>query len=145
MRTKIFILTILFCASLTASVSLAQVTTAQTPAVPTLDQSTERRLEHVAKKLNLTEAQTNQVRTIWQQSDPQIAADRVAVASSAVGTPDHKTAKKQLAADQKNRNTQLKAVLTPDQLKQFKEMMLQNLQKREQRIQKEEQKLENNN
>ncbi len=83
------------------------------------EQKLELRLAHVAKRLKLTDAQTDQLHTIWQQSAPQIEADRSTIETATPGTPARKTARAQLAADLKARDLQLKTVLTPDQQRKF--------------------------
>ncbi len=142
MKTKIFLLTLLFALSLAVgSTACAQDSTRQTPTILTAQQKLEMRLAHVAKRLHLTPAQTDHLRTIWEQSAPQIDADRSAIEAAAPGTPARKAARAQLAADLKARDMQMKTVLTPEQLRKFKRMMIRNLERRELRLQREEQRL----
>ncbi len=148
MRTKIILFTLFFGTSLALSnLAVAQTPAAQTPATTqapvtlTPDQKLEVRLAHVAKRLKLTDAQTDQLRTIWQQNAAKIEADRAAVEAAAPGTDARKDARKQLAADLKARDGQMKTVLTPEQLRKFKRMMIRTIERRERRLHREEQKL----
>jgi Spy/CpxP family protein refolding chaperone len=142
MRTKIILFTLFLGVSLALyNVAIAQDSTKQAPALLTPEQKLDMRLAHVAKRLKLTDAQTAQLRTIWQQSAAKIEADRAAVEAAAPGTDARKDARKQLAADLKTRDAQLKSVLTPRQLEKFKRMMIRNLERRERRLHREEQKL----
>jgi Spy/CpxP family protein refolding chaperone len=145
MKTKIILFTLFFGTSILGNnVALAQTPTtppAQAPVILTPEQKLELRLAHVAKRLKLTDAQTDQLHTIWQQSAPQIEADRSAIETATPGTPARKTARAQLAADLKARDLQLKTVLTPEQQRKFKRMMIRNLERRELRLRREEQKL----
>jgi Spy/CpxP family protein refolding chaperone len=145
MKTKIILFALFFGTLILGNnVALAQTPTtppAQTPVILTPEQKLEMRLAHVAKRLKLTDAQTDQLRTIWQQSAGQIEADRNAIETAAPGTPARKAARVQLAADLKARNMQLKTVLTPPQLAKFKRMMIRTLERHELRLRREEQKL----
>jgi Spy/CpxP family protein refolding chaperone len=147
MRTKIILFILFSGATLTinsvaqAQTPTEQTTTTQAPVILTPEQKLEMRLAHVAKRLHLTDAQIAQLRSVWEQSAPQIEADRNAVAAAAPGTPARKAARAQLAADLKARDMQMKPVLTPEQLLKFKRMMIRNLERRELRLQREERKL----
>jgi Spy/CpxP family protein refolding chaperone len=145
MRTKIILFALFFGSLIVGNnVALAQTPTtppAQAPLILTPEQKLEMRLAHVAKRLKLTDAQTDQLRTIWQQCASQIEADRSAIDAAAPETPARKAARAQLAADLKARNAQLKTVLTPPQLAKFKRMMIRNIERRELRLRREEQKL----
>ncbi len=143
MKTKTILFILILGVSLAlSSAALAQTpNTTQAPVILTPEQKLEMRLAHVAKRLKLTDAQTAQLRTIWQQAAPQIEADRSAIEAAAPGTPARKAARVQLAADLKARDMQLKTVLTPPQLAKFKRMMIRDLERRELRLRREEQRL----
>jgi periplasmic protein CpxP/Spy len=141
MRIKTLLLALLFGSSLAlASVASAQ-TTAQAPAMLTPQQKMEKRLAHATKVLKLTDAQADQLKSIWEQNAAKLDADRDAMRAAAKGTDAHKDAVKQLATDRKGMMQQMKSVLTPEQLKKFKKMMLRNIERREKRLQHIEQKL----
>ena len=73
-------------------------------------------LEKLAEKLNLTDAQKGQIKTIFQTERPKIKAIR----ENTTLTPEDK--KEQLKAERKDMMSQVKAILTPDQLAQLKAM-----------------------
>jgi Spy/CpxP family protein refolding chaperone len=143
MKTKTILFALFFGVSLAfGSVAMAQTpATTPAPTILTPEQKLEKRLAHDAKRLHLTPAQTDQLRTIWEQAAPQIQADRSAIEAAAPGTPARKAAREQLATDLRARDDQMKTVLTPEQLRKFKRMLIRDLERRELRLLREEQRL----
>ena len=142
MKIKALLLAGLLGGSLAlASIATAQTTTPQTPTMLTPEQKMDKRLAHVTKALKLTDAQADQLKSIWEQNDSKLEADRDAVQAAAKGTDARKDAIKQLATDRKAMMEQMKGVLTADQLKKFKKMRLQMVERREEHLKKVEQRL----
>ena len=118
---------------------------AQTPApVPngsgvqmlTPEQKLDKRLAHMQKKLKLTDAQVAQLRTILQQHMDKLQADRQTMQQAAPGSDARKDARKQLVADAKSLSSELKPVLTPEQIKEFKKMRIEQINRHEARLEK---------
>jgi Spy/CpxP family protein refolding chaperone len=142
MKTKIILLTLFFIASVAiGNVALAQTPPTQAPVMLTPQQKLEKRLDHVAKRLKLTQDQTAKLRSIWESDDPKIQADRAAIEAAARGTDARKDAREQLAADLRARNGQIKSILTPEQFHKLKRMRLLDLERRDMRLQREERRL----
>lgn len=141
MRIKTLLLALLFGSSLALASIVSAQTTTQAPVMLTPQQKMEKRLAHATKVLKLTDAQADQLKSIWEQNAAKLDADCDAMRAAAKGTDAHKDAVKQLATDRKGMMQQMKSVLTPEQLKKFKKMMLRNIERREKRLQHIEQKL----
>ncbi|HET6402893.1 MAG TPA: Spy/CpxP family protein refolding chaperone [Candidatus Kapabacteria bacterium] len=140
MRIKTLLLALLFGSSL----ALASIASAQTTAPPVMltpQQKMEKRLAHVTKALKLTDAQADQLKSIWEQNASKLEADRAAIQAASKGTDARKDAVKALVTDRKGMMQQMKGVLTPEQLKKFKRLMLRNVERREKRLKHIEQKL----
>ncbi|MEO6939078.1 MAG: hypothetical protein ABI444_02920 [Candidatus Kapaibacterium sp.] len=97
-----------------------QIAPATTYQKLTPEEKIQKRMEHLQKKLNLTDQQAAQMRTVLEQNAARLRADRDAV--HAATDANRKAARMQLRTDQKAMRGQLKGVLTPEQLKKFKEM-----------------------
>jgi Spy/CpxP family protein refolding chaperone len=138
MKIKNLFISLLFGVSLITS----GVAAAQTPP-PSLtpEQKIEKRLAHEQKRLGLTDQQVDQLKSILEQNQQKIQADRQAAAAAAKGTPARKDALKQLAADQRTRAEQFKSVLTPEQYRRFKAMRIAELERRERRLERQENRL----
>ena len=134
MRIKTLLLALLFGGSL----ALAGVASAQTL---TPEQKMDKHLAHLSKVLKLSDAQSDQLKSIWQQNASKIEADRDAVQAATRGTDARKDALKQLNTDHQAMMQQMKGVLTPEQLKKFKQMRLAMVERREAHLEKVEKRL----
>ena len=145
-RTSILRALVLSATLLAGTTAMAQTPTGggMTPApnAPMLTpaQRLERRLAHEQKALGLTDAQVAQLRTILQQDQAKIQADRAAMRAAQPGAAKQ-GARQQLAADGKSMRDQLKGVLTPDQLAKWKAQKLNQLDRRERRLEHRKQML----
>jgi hypothetical protein len=133
MKLKNLYIAILFGLSLTIS----GVASGQTPSL-TPEQKIEKRLAHAQKRLGLTDQQVDQLKTILVQNEQKIQADRQALAATTQGTPARKDALKQIATDRKDETGQLKGVLSPEQLKKFKQMRIAQIERKERRLERRE-------
>jgi hypothetical protein len=139
--------TLFFAIILSTPLFIASYAAAQTPpasgaatqAAPMLtpEQRIERRLAHARKKLGLSDAQVAQLRTILQQNEGKIMADRQAMRTSPQGDA-RKDARKHMAADVKSMAEQMKGVLSADQFKKWKEMKIDQIQRRQKRLERRE-------
>ena len=138
MKIKNLFIALLFGVSLVVS----GVAAAQTPP-PSLtpEQKIEKRLAHAQKRLGLTDQQVDQLKTILVQNQQKIQADRQTIAATTKGTDARKDALKQIAADRKELAGQLKSTLTPEQLRKFKAMGIAEIERRERRLERRENKL----
>ena len=73
----------------------------------------EKRIEHLKKIVQLTDAQAQQMRTIFDQNKEKLKADRQAVKNAT--DANKAAAKAQFKQDRELMQTQMMAVLTPDQ------------------------------
>ncbi len=90
------------------------------PVQLTEEQKMDRRiehLEHMQKRLGLTDEQVAQIRSVWQTNRAKLVADRAAFQNSSGGA--RRMAHRQLNQDRKSTMAQVKNVLTPDQQKKF--------------------------
>ena len=133
MKLKNLYLAILFGISL----AISGVASGQTPSL-TPEQKIEKRLAHVQKRLGLTDQQVDQLKTILVQNEQKILADRQALAATSKGTDARKDARKQIATDSKDETGQLKGVLSPEQLKKFKQMRIAQIERKERRLERRE-------
>ena len=140
MKIKTYLLAGLIAAG---SVGASNVALAQAPdsarhhhMMLTPEQRIEKRLAHAKKKLGLSDDQVAKLKAILEQNEAQLKADREAMRSAAPGTDAKKDARQKLLADTKSIREQLKGVLTPDQLKKWKEMKMEQIDRREQRLEK---------
>ena len=83
----------------------------------------EKRIEHMKKELNLTDAQANQIKAIYTQNEAAFKADHEAVKAAAKDSPAQQTAKAKMKADMENVKAQVTPILTADQQAKWKEMM----------------------
>jgi Spy/CpxP family protein refolding chaperone len=73
----------------------------------------EKRIEHMQKKLALTDQQVTQMRGIFEQNKAKLEADHAAV--KAATDANKPAAKAQFRADREAMEAQMNALLTPDQ------------------------------
>ena len=141
MKMKALLIALIFG----GAIALAGVATAQDSGRPMLtrQQMIEKRLAHMKKALQLTDAQSAQLRSIWEQNAEKMKSDLATVRNSAKGTPARKDAVAQMKADGQSLRHQMAAVLTPEQRREFKRMRLQMIRRRIQRLKRHEQRLEN--
>jgi periplasmic protein CpxP/Spy len=132
-RTTLFSLIIAALFSVTAF--------AQNGGTLTPEQRIEKRLAHAQKRLNLTDDQVAKLKAILEQNMAKIKADRQAMKNAQPG-PARQDARKQMQADAKSMRDQIKTVLTPEQLKKFKELRIQQIERRQQRLEKMKQRLQ---
>ncbi|MFI5202723.1 MAG: Spy/CpxP family protein refolding chaperone [Candidatus Kapaibacterium sp.] len=85
--------------------------------------SPEKRLEHMRKALNLSDAQAAQIKTIYTQNQTEFKADRVAVKAAAKGSDAKKAAFQKMRADMQAVKAQITPILTPDQQAKWNAMM----------------------
>ena len=83
----------------------------------------EKRIEHMKKELNLTDAQAAQIKTIYQQNETKFKADHDAVKAAAKDSDAQKAAKANMKADMEAVKAQVTPILTADQQTKWKEMM----------------------
>jgi Spy/CpxP family protein refolding chaperone len=107
----------------------------------TPEQRIEKRLAHAKKRLDLTDDQVAKLKAIFEQNQAKIKADRLAMKNAQPG-PARQDARKQMQQDRKGVRDQLKGVLTPDQLKKFKELRLKQIEHRQDRLEKMKQRLQ---
>jgi Spy/CpxP family protein refolding chaperone len=75
-------------------------------------------LEMLTKHLNLTDAQQAQIKQIFADSDAKMKA-----AHDNAGAGDKKDMREQMKAAMEDRQSKVRAVLTPDQQKKYDEMV----------------------
>ncbi len=138
MKHKNLILAILFGVSL----AFASVASAQTPTL-TPEQKIEKRLAHIQKRLGLTDDQAAQLKAIFQQNQQQLMADRQALKNAVPGNGAKKEAAKQLQSDRQAMMEKMGAVLTPAQREQFKKMMVQNIERKQERLERRKERILN--
>lgn len=86
----------------------------------TPEQRVEKRLEKMKTKLNLTDAQVNNLRTIMREDAANLKATREAV-KSAQGAEAKKAARQKMFAEMKTSKERISAVLTEEQRTKMKE------------------------
>jgi len=111
------------------------------PGTLTPEQRIEKRLAHAQKRLNLTDDQIAKLKAILEQNMAKIQADRQAMRAAQLG-PAKQDARKQLQTDAKSMREQMKTVLTPEQIKKFKELRIKQIERRQQRLEKMKQRLQ---
>ena len=132
-RTTLFSLIIAALFSVTAF--------AQNGGTLTPEQRIEKRLAHAQKRLNLTEDQVAKLKAILEQNHAKIQADRQAMRAAQPG-PAKQDARKQLQTDAKSMRDQMKTVLTPEQLKKFKDLRIKQIEHRQERLEKMKQRMQ---
>jgi Spy/CpxP family protein refolding chaperone len=126
LNLKIFFFAAALSVAPFATSAYAQVVTPPPQSAPvqlTDEQKMERRIEHLQhmqKKLGLTDNQVAQIKSIWQANKAKLLADRQAFQSASGAA--RRAAHKQLNADRKSTMGQVKGVLTADQQKKFAEI-----------------------
>lgn len=83
----------------------------------------EKRLEHMKKALNLTDAQVTQIKTIYEHNQAEFKADREAVKAAAKGSDAKKAAFEKMRADMQAVKAQITPILTPEQQAKWQQMM----------------------
>ena len=82
-----------------------------------------KRIEHMKKALNLSDAQVAQIKTIYQKNEATFKADREAMKAAAKGSDAKKAAFQKMRADMQAVQAQVTPILTADQQAKWKEMM----------------------
>ncbi len=100
--------------------------------------SPEKRLEHMKKALNLTDAQTAQIKTIYENNKAQFKSDREALKAAAKGSDAKKTAFQKMRADREAVQAQIVPVLTADQQTKWQQLMAKHEHRHEKDGDKEE-------
>ncbi|HET6402075.1 MAG TPA: hypothetical protein VFH95_11845 [Candidatus Kapabacteria bacterium] len=85
--------------------------------------SPEKRVEHLKKTLNLSDAQAAQITTIFKEHQPEMKADRDAARAAAKGSDAKKAAFQKMRADRAALQAQITPVLTADQQVKWNQMM----------------------
>jgi hypothetical protein len=85
--------------------------------------SPEKRLEHMKKALNLSDAQAAQIQTIYKNNEATFKADREAVKAATKGTDAKKAAFQKMRADMQAVKAQITPILNADQQTKWNEMM----------------------
>ncbi len=75
----------------------------------------QKRLDHMKTALNLSDAQVNQIKAIYQQNTATFKADRDAVKAAAKGSDAKKAAFQKMRTDMQGVQAQVKNILTPEQ------------------------------
>ncbi len=83
----------------------------------------EKRIEHMKKALNLSDAQVSQIKTIYKNNQATFKADREAVKNAADGSDAKKAAFQKMRADMRAVRDQITPILTADQQAKWKDMM----------------------
>ena len=83
----------------------------------------EKRLEHMKKALNLTDAQVAQIKTVYENNKAEFQSDRTAIKAAAKGSDARKAAFKKMRSDMQAMRTQITPILTPVQQAKLKQMM----------------------
>lgn len=92
--------------------------------------SVEQRVEHLNKKLNLTEQQKQQITTIFTEAEKLTAPDRDA------SKEQRKEQMEAWRAQREKINEQIAAVLTPEQKVQYEKMQAEQKEKMKERMEK---------
>lgn len=107
----------------------------------TPEQRIEKRLAHQQKKLGLTDDQVAKLKSILEQNMSRLKADRLAMRAAAPG-PDKQAARKTMQSDMKSLREQLKQILTPEQLKKWKQEQIEQIDRRQERLERRRRALE---
>jgi Spy/CpxP family protein refolding chaperone len=107
----------------------------------TPEQRIEKRIAHEQKKLGLTDDQVAKLKAILEQNMDKLKADREAMRSAAAGTA-RQDARKTFMADMKSMREQMKPVLTPEQIKMWKQEKIDRIDRREERLEQRKQQLQ---
>lgn len=84
--------------------------------------SPEKRVEHMKKELNLTDAQAAQIKTIFEKNEEAFKGDREAV-KAAANDNAKKEAFEKMRADRDAVNAQIAPILNADQQTKWQQMM----------------------
>ena len=85
--------------------------------------SPEKRIEHLKKALDLSDAQVAQIKDVYQKNEATFKADREAVKAAAKGSDARKAAFEKMRADREQVKTQISPILTADQQAKWQQMM----------------------
>ncbi|HEX5316256.1 MAG TPA: periplasmic heavy metal sensor [Candidatus Kapabacteria bacterium] len=85
--------------------------------------SPEKRIEHMKKALNLSDAQAAQIKTVFKEHQPEMKADRDAMKAAAKGSDAKKAAFEKMRADREALKAQITPILTADQQAKWDQMM----------------------
>ena len=82
-----------------------------------------KRIEQMKSALDLSDAQVTQIKEIHKQNEPIIKSDFKAMKSAAKDSDARKSAHEKMRADMEQIQSQVKAVLTPDQQAKWQDFM----------------------
>jgi len=102
----------------------SSTTTTSAPATLTPEQKLQHRmdhLDHMKKRLGLTDDQVAKLKTVMEQNEAKLVADRAAM-KAATDHTSRRAARTLLIADRKAMMQQMKPILTPEQLKKYHEI-----------------------
>ena len=85
--------------------------------------SPEKRLAHMKKALNLTDAQVAQIKDVYKSNAATFKADRAAMKAAAKGSDAKKDAFQKMRADMRAMRSQITPILTADQQAKWQQMM----------------------
>ena len=85
--------------------------------------SPEKRLEHMKKALNLSDAQVAQIKDVYEKNEATFKADREAMKAAAKGSDAKKAAREKMRADMQTMRSEITPILTPDQQAKWQQMM----------------------
>jgi Spy/CpxP family protein refolding chaperone len=86
------------------------------------EQMIQKRLDHLKTALSLNDAQVSKIKSIYEQNEPAMKADHEAV-KSASGDAQKQSAEEKMRVEMEQVQSQVKAVLTPEQQTKFAEMI----------------------
>jgi Spy/CpxP family protein refolding chaperone len=87
------------------------------------EQMIEKRLEHMKSELGLNDGQVAKIKTIYEQNEPAITADRNAVKAAAKGSDAQKAAEQKMHAEMQQIDSQIMPILTAEQQTKWKDEM----------------------
>ena len=85
--------------------------------------SPEKRLAHMKKALNLSDAQVAQIKDVYEKNEATFKADRDAMKAAAKGSDAKKAAFQKMRADMQQVRAQITPILTQDQQTKWQQMM----------------------
>lgn len=93
--------------------------------------SPEKRLEHMKKALNLTDAQAAQIKTVFENNKATFKADRKALKEAAKSSDAKKAAFQKMRADRDAVKAQITPILTADQQAKWQQLMAKHEHRRD--------------
>ncbi len=82
----------------------------------------QKRIAHLKSALNLNDEQVSKIKSIYEQYEPAMKADREAV-KSASGDAQKQAAEEKMRGEMGQVQSQIKAILTPEQQTKFAELI----------------------